>query len=168
MTLQEMTALRDHSGEEARGSFKNSSATRARANHEYYEKHKAEKQAYNKAYYQANKEYWQQYYKFAHDVAKSRKGFAKEADRKANEAHARYGSDSLEYKRAKQTRDLQWEAYYRNIADQKVAKINLDRSVKDYDEYVASTKKVKVTDLWLSGAKTILDAGKTFCKKIFG
>ena len=165
-TPEEIRRMRQTDRLRSEGAKGSQSAIRTLANRAWYEKHKAWKKAYNKKYYQDNKEYWHNYYKFAHDELKMRSKFAEEAARNAEEAKSKYGVNSKEYKRAKDSADTNAQWVKERQVDLKAAKINIDRMVADQKWYEDTTKHMKVTDAWSSGSKTIRDAGKSAVNKI--
>lgn len=146
----------------------NKTATNLLANRAWYDKYKAWKKAYNAKYYQDNKEYWHNYYKYAHDSMKSRQKFAKETATEAESAKKKYGMNSQEYKRAKDRADANAKWALEDKAELKIAKMNLERAIADQKWYSENTKRLKVTDAWLDGSKTIRDAGKKAVSNLLG
>ena len=147
----------------------NKSALRTWANRAWYDKHKAWKKAYNAKYYQDNKDYWQNYYKFAHDKAKARKRMAAETEQEAKAAKNKFGENSKEYKRARDRAITNAEWALEDKAELKIAKMNLERAIADQKWYSENTKRLKVTDAWLDGSKQIrdvVDIGATLDERI--
>lgn len=142
------------------------SATRKLANYRWYQAHKAEKQRYNKQYYQQHKEYWQQQYHSAHKMSKLHNKWAEERKTEADEARKKYGEGSKEYKRAKDSYDFQVNASKEMAAERTAAKMNLQRSMKDYDNYMKDKMSSNVTKLWSDGVSQIKDKGKNFVDNI--
>lgn len=144
----------------------NKSALRIWANRAWYDKHKAWKKAYNAKYYQDNKDYWQNYYKFAHDNAKARKRMAAETEQEAKAAKNKFGEDSKEYQRARDRAITNAEWAREDEAEFKVAKMNLERAFADAKWYEGNMKRMNITDAWLDGSKQIRSAGKKTLSKL--
>lgn len=135
------------------------------ANKEWYEKHKAWKKAYNAKYYRDNKDYWQNYYNFTYRTMKSRQKMADDATKKADQTRLKYGENSKEYENARRVADTNAKWVRERRGDFEAAKLNLERSQKDYQWYMDNHKKMKATEAWSDGAKMIRDAGKNFLSK---
>lgn len=150
----------------AKAASGDSSATRKLANYRWYQEHKAEKQRYNKQYYQQHKEYWQQQYHSAHKMSKLHDKWAEERKSQLDEAQKKYGKNSKEYKRAKESYDFQVNASKEMAAERTAAKMNLQRSMKEYDNYMKDKMQSKITKMWSDGVSQIKDAGRKFVNNI--
>lgn len=138
------------------------SANKRLANHEYYEKHKAEKKAYNEEYYRNNAMYWVKWRENAEKVKDARAKFVKDAENEMIKAENLLGTNSDRYKKAKTSYEAQVDALHRNEADLERAKMNEQQSYQDLKWYMDSHRSTPVSNLWNSGAKSIVDTGRSF------
>ena len=136
---------------------------------------KAWKKEYNKEYYQKNNDYWKKRYEESLKKAAS----YLTVDSHPNPANigitspaARYGSSGLNELIGKvQTGNLGAQSKFvsdgrKAVADALVALNNYERAEKeqkDYNNFISvQTRQTPVSDLWKSGAKSIVNAGKSF------
>ena len=127
------------------------------ANRMWYQnpEHKLWKKKYNANYYRANIEYWNNYYR-------TQKKRTDAAQRRADALR------STSYKL--ETLDDRQQAY-EDARDARVKQqaINLARqeAIKEYNFYMQTHKKMKVTEAWSVGTKQIREAGKKFMDKLY-
>jgi hypothetical protein len=72
------------------------------------------------------------------------------------------GETSDRYKKAKASYEAQVDALHRNEADLERAKMNEQQSYQDLKWYMDSHRSTPVSDLWSFGARSVVDAGKSF------
>lgn len=155
------------------------SKRKALANRLWYQKNKDWKHDYNADYYQANKEYWQRRYR---EALAGRRQAHRQIDDQVNAYNRNvdaynanvdafnsmndpfFGNSTAErmsYFDPKETARLKktTDNYY------DVIKENMERANKDYQWFMDTHKKMKVTEAWSDGAKMIRDAGKNFLSK---
>lgn len=137
-------------------------ANKRLANREYYEKHRAEKKAYNEEYYRNNAEYWVKWRENAEKIRNARARYARDAENEMAKARNLVGENSDRYKKAKASYEAQVDALHRNEADLERAKMNEQQSYQDLKWYMDSHRSKPVSDLWSSGARSVVDAGKSF------
>lgn len=134
------------------------------ANLRWYQHNKDKKQEYNKKYYEENKEYWQQRYV---ELANKRKKQEDENDRLYDAIDAAQRSGDIAG--AKQTKDYLWkqeDEMGKTWNDLKAAKTNLERAMREEQDYNNSHKPMSYGDAWKSGASQIADTVKATLKKI--
>lgn len=128
------------------------------ANHEWYVHNKRWKKDYNKQYYERNKDYWAKRYQ---EMTSAKNDLDQDAKQLVDLTAKGYYSTADVVRGVKDGQNY----YTENLAELEAARINAERAKKDYDWYMDTHKKMKVTEAWSDGAKMIRDAGKSFLSK---
>ena len=144
--------------------------TKALANHEWYLKNRAKKQAYNKQYYARNKEYWKRRYEDAMSQYSKTDDRINRYRRQAQDSagYDEFGSPKpiSEYYTEKISAAKKRRTY--DLRDVRVAELNYQRAINEEQEFIKSKKLIPITEAWKDGASAIVSAGKNLVKKLLG